>query len=58
MISSEKKEKNPLDLLPPSPFIMDDFKRLYVNATDKKEAFKYFVDHYDEQGYSLWHLAY
>ena len=28
----KKKEANPLDLLPKSPFILDDFKREFVNS--------------------------
>ena len=32
---AKSKEKNPLDLLPPSPFIMDDWKRFYSNNEGK-----------------------
>jgi len=33
-----KPEKNPLDSLPPSKFILYDFKTLFVNAVNKQEA--------------------
>eukprot|EP00828_Plagiopyla_frontata_P014490 TRINITY_DN18_c0_g1_i2.p1 TRINITY_DN18_c0_g1~~TRINITY_DN18_c0_g1_i2.p1 ORF type:complete len:355 (-),score=72.93 TRINITY_DN18_c0_g1_i2:75-1139(-) len=58
VIVGEKKQKNPLDLLPPTAFDMDEFKRLYVNAENKEDAFNQFLEKFDEQGYSLWHLAY
>ena len=54
----EKKEKNPLDLLPPSKFNLFDFKTLYVNAVDKKEALKFFWENFDNEGYSLWIIKY
>ncbi|GJP36240.1 hypothetical protein CLOM_g20773 [Closterium sp. NIES-68] len=55
------KAKNPLDLLPPSPMIMDAWKRLYSNtkAKDFREvAIKGFWDMYDPEGYSLWFCDY
>lgn len=54
----EKKEKNPLDLLPPSKFNLFDFKTLYVNAPDKKEALKFFWENFDNTGYSIWLIKY
>ncbi|CAL1384194.1 unnamed protein product [Linum trigynum] len=54
------KAKNPLDLLPPSPMILDDWKRLYSNTkTNFREvAIKGFWDMYDPEGYSLWFCDY
>eukprot|EP00243_Klebsormidium_subtile_P004216 TRINITY_DN18033_c0_g1_i1.p1 TRINITY_DN18033_c0_g1~~TRINITY_DN18033_c0_g1_i1.p1 ORF type:complete len:419 (+),score=154.60 TRINITY_DN18033_c0_g1_i1:161-1417(+) len=55
------KPKNPLDLLPPSPMVMDDWKRLYSNtkAKDFREvAIKGFWAQYDPVGYSLWFCEY
>ncbi|XP_073142734.1 elongation factor 1-gamma-like [Henckelia pumila] len=54
------KPKNPLDLLPPSKMIMDDWKRLYSNTkTNFREvAIKGFWDMYDPEGYSLWFCDY
>jgi elongation factor 1-gamma len=55
------KPKNPLDLLPPSSMIMDDWKRLYSNtkAKDFREvAIKGFWEKYDPSGYSLWFCEY
>ncbi|KOM50427.1 hypothetical protein LR48_Vigan08g125400 [Vigna angularis] len=49
------KPKNPLDLLPPSKMILDEWKRLYSNTkTNFREvAIKGFWDMYDPEGYSL-----
>nr|GEZ34242.1 elongation factor 1-gamma [Tanacetum cinerariifolium] len=49
------KAKNPLDLLPPSKMVLDDWKRLYSNTkTNFREvAIKGFWDMYDPEGYSL-----
>jgi len=54
------KPKNPLDLLPPSPMVLDDWKRLYSNTkTNFREvAIKGFWDMYDPEGYSLWFCDY
>ncbi|XP_050942758.1 elongation factor 1-gamma-like [Cucumis melo] len=54
------KAKNPLDLLPPSSMILDDWKRLYSNTkTNFREvAIKGFWDMYDPEGYSLWFCDY
>lgn len=54
----EKSEKNPLDALPASKFDLFAFKTLFVNAPDKKEAFKFFVDNYDPEGYSIYFVHY
>ena len=53
-----KKEKNPLDLLPPSKFNLEDFKRSFLNNKNKEEAMKKFWEEYDPEGYSLWWLEY
>ncbi|GLT85753.1 hypothetical protein SLE2022_039310 [Rubroshorea leprosula] len=54
------KPKNPLDLLPPSKMVLDDWKRLYSNTkTNFREvAIKGFWDMYDPDGYSLWFCDY
>ncbi|KAJ4749406.1 Elongation factor 1-gamma [Rhynchospora pubera] len=54
------KPKNPLDLLPPSKMILDEWKRLYSNTkTNFREvAIKGFWDMYDPEGYSLWFCEY
>jgi elongation factor 1-gamma len=58
----EKKPagKNPLDLLPPSKFVLPDFKTYFVNLGDKKatEGMQHFFDNYDPEGYSLWFSHY
>uniref|UniRef100_A0A7N0UW53 Elongation factor 1-gamma n=1 Tax=Kalanchoe fedtschenkoi TaxID=63787 RepID=A0A7N0UW53_KALFE len=54
------KPKNPLDLLPPSLMVLDDWKRLYSNTkTNFREvAIKGFWDMYDPERYSLWFCDY
>ncbi|KAG5248437.1 elongation factor [Salix suchowensis] len=54
------KPKNPLDSLPPSKMIIDDWKRLYSNTkTNFREvAIKGFWEMYDPEGYSLWFCDY
>ena len=58
----EKKPagKNPLDLLPPSKFVLPDFKTYFVNLGDKKatDGMKHFFENYDPEGYSLWFTHY
>jgi len=41
----KKKEENPLDVLPPSPFNLYDFKTFFVNCPDKRgEGMKTFFE--------------
>ncbi|KCV68182.1 hypothetical protein H696_05111 [Fonticula alba] len=51
------KEKNPLDLLPPSSFVLDNWKRFYSNNSEV-DSIKYFWDNVDLEGYSLWLASY
>ncbi|KAI8982542.1 hypothetical protein BDB01DRAFT_843428 [Pilobolus umbonatus] len=51
------KVKSKLDLLPPSPFIMDAWKREYSN-NDTKDSIKWFWEHFDPVGYSIWKVDY
>ncbi|CAN1323407.1 Elongation factor 1-gamma 2 [Linum perenne] len=59
-VAPKPKAKNPLDLLPPSKMILDEWKRLYSNTkTNFREvAIKGFWDMYDPEGYSLWFCDY
>lgn len=54
------KPKNPLDLLPPSKMVLDDWKRLYSNTKSNFHdvAIKGFWEMYDPEGYSLWFCDY
>ncbi|MQL99935.1 hypothetical protein Taro_032662, partial [Colocasia esculenta] len=54
------KPKNPLDLLPPSKMILDEWKRLYSNTkiNFREIAIKGFWDMFDPEGYSLWFCDY
>ncbi|KAI9477967.1 MAG: hypothetical protein EXX96DRAFT_601060 [Benjaminiella poitrasii] len=51
------KPKSKLDLLPPSPFILDAWKREYSNK-DTKDAIKWFWDNFDSEGFSIWKVDY
>ncbi|KAJ7555369.1 hypothetical protein O6H91_05G034200 [Diphasiastrum complanatum] len=58
---SKPKGKHPLDLLPPSSMVLDNWKRLYSNTKVKDfrdVAIKGFWEMYDPEGYSLWFCDY
>eukprot|EP00750_Incisomonas_marina_P001634 INCI1141.1.p2 GENE.INCI1141.1~~INCI1141.1.p2 ORF type:complete len:430 (+),score=77.98 INCI1141.1:88-1290(+) len=51
----KKKEKNPLDLLPKSSFVLDDWKRTYSNSTtDYFKSMDWFWPNFDKEGWSIW----
>jgi len=50
----KNKGPNPLDLLPPSKFILDDWKRVYSNEETRPTALNWFWEHFDAEGYSIW----
>eukprot|EP00898_Chlorokybus_atmophyticus_P004227 jgi/Chlat1/4805/Chrsp31S04795 len=55
------KAKNPLDLLPPSKMVMDEWKRLYSNTpakTFREVAIGGFWNMYDPEGYCLFFSEY
>jgi elongation factor 1-gamma len=54
----KKKTSNPLDLLPPTPFVFDDFKKEFLNTTDRETIMKNFWTKYDAAGYSIWFMQY
>lgn len=51
------KAKHPLDLLPRSTFILDDWKRKYSNE-DTPVALKWFWENVNFEEYSLWRVDY
>ncbi|KAG2216989.1 hypothetical protein INT45_007674 [Circinella minor] len=51
------KPKSALDLLPPSNFKMDDWKRMYSN-NDTDVAMKWFWENFDAEGFSIWKVDY
>ena len=58
----KKKPKNPLDLLPPSPFDLDNFKRsFFLNKTPETKR-KYIQENFwkmfDEEGWAAWYVSY
>ncbi|KAJ3265048.1 Elongation factor 1-gamma [Chytriomyces hyalinus] len=52
------KAKNPLDLLPKSDFVLDEWKRFYSNNETRPTACNWFWDKFDPQGYSIYRLDY
>ena len=52
------KPKSAMDLLPPSPLNLDEWKRVYSNKDTRKEAIPWFWEHYDPEGYSMYFLDY
>ena len=52
------KKANPLDALPPSPFNIDEWKRVYSNEKDTRTACKWFWEKFDKNGFSLWFAKY
>ena len=54
----KKKQANPLDLLPPTTLVLDDFKRDFLNATDKRAALDRFWSKFDNNGWSFWFMQY
>uniref|UniRef100_A0A672NP80 Eukaryotic translation elongation factor 1 gamma n=1 Tax=Sinocyclocheilus grahami TaxID=75366 RepID=A0A672NP80_SINGR len=57
-LASEPKAKDPFAHLPKSSFIMDEFKRKYSNEDTLTVALPYFWDHFDREGFSIWHSEY
>jgi len=51
---AEKKKPNPLDSLPPSKFVMDDWKRVYSNEDTRGKAIPWFWENFDAEGYSVY----
>jgi elongation factor 1-gamma len=54
----EPKGKNPLDFLPASKMVLDDWKRKYSNEDTKTVANPWFWENYDKEGYCLYFADY
>lgn len=52
------KPKNPLDLLPPSKFNLNDWKYFYSNNDTRPTAINYFWQNFDREGFSIWWVNY
>ena len=58
------KQKNPLDLLLETNFILYDFKAFIVNASNKLDAMNFLQENFDEKGFlfflrfSFWKIEY
>jgi elongation factor 1-gamma len=51
------KGSNPLDQLPQTPFVLDEWKRQYSN-NDGAVSIKWFFDNIDKEGWSVWFCDY
>jgi len=55
----EDKKANPLDALPKSTMVFDEWKRVYSNAKDTRaDACTWFWKNLDKEGYSIWSCEY
>ncbi|RUS14795.1 hypothetical protein BC937DRAFT_93329 [Endogone sp. FLAS-F59071] len=54
----EPKAKSALDLLPPSPLVLDEWKRFYSNNNTIPEAMNWLWEHFDPVGWSIWKVNY
>ncbi|RUO96610.1 hypothetical protein BC936DRAFT_141750, partial [Jimgerdemannia flammicorona] len=54
----EPKPKSALDLLPPSPLVLDEWKRFYSNNETIPNAMNWLWEHFDPQGWSIWKVDY
>lgn len=52
------KPKNPLDDLPKSSFVLDEWKRTYSNEDTREKALPWFFEHFDTEGYSIVRIDY
>jgi len=57
-VDEEEKKKNPLDALPKSSFILDEWKRVYSNKDTRSEALPWFHANLDKAGYCLYWCDY
>ena len=57
-VLQKPKAKNPLDELPKSTFVLDEWKRTYSNLDTEKEAIPWLWKNFDPAGYSIWFADY
>ena len=55
---TKNKKANPLDLLPASSFILDDFKKEFMNSKDRVAVMCEFWKKFDSNGFSFWSFKY
>ena len=53
-----KKKPNPLDSLPATPFVLDDFKREYSNKDTRTVAAPFLFEHFDSEGWTMYMCKY
>lgn len=56
-VKKEKKAPNPLDLLPPTPLDLDEWKKMYSN-NPVEETMPAFWKLFDKEGWSIWKVDY
>lgn len=55
---AKPKGKNPLDLLPKSSLVLDEWKRFYSNNETRPTAVNWFWKNFDPTGYSIFRVQY
>jgi len=56
--AAPKKEKDPFAAFPKSPFVLDEFKRVYSNEDIATRAIPHFWDNFDAENFSIWLCEY
>ncbi|KAL6074491.1 Elongation factor 1-gamma [Balamuthia mandrillaris] len=56
--TKKEKKANPLDSLPVSKLVLDEWKRQYSNTDTRTEALPWFWENYDPEGYSIYFCDY
>jgi len=57
-LAAQPKFTDPLAMLPPGTFNMDQFKRVYSNEDTATKAIPHFWEHFDPANYSIWYCEY
>mmetsp|Transcript_5418 Transcript_5418/g.5380 ORF Transcript_5418/g.5380 Transcript_5418/m.5380 type:complete len:413 (+) Transcript_5418:33-1271(+) len=54
----EEKKIHPFELLPPTSFVLDEWKKIYANCADKRSIIHHFWEKVDKEGWSVWYIKY
>jgi len=58
MNQKKKKGKNPLDQLPQSKYVLDEWKRRYSNEDTRTKALPWFWENFDADGFCIYFADY
>jgi elongation factor 1-gamma len=54
----QAKKVHPFDLLPPTNFVLDEWKKIYANTPDRRSVIHHFWEKIDKEGWSVWFIKY